>query len=191
MAASLVILTGASGSGKTTLAREIQTQKLPGCEVLFFDSIGVPSIEGMRTFGTGHQPGGAWQRAMTLQWMERIALLLRAGTSLLFEGQMRIAFILEALEASGIPNAHIVLVDCDNATRRARLHLDRNQPELANADMMGWSDYLRNEAMQTGCEILDTASLPFPDCCERILQLLVQTIGPIPSENGNAHPDRR
>jgi energy-coupling factor transporter ATP-binding protein EcfA2 len=172
MAPSLVILTGASGSGKTTLAGAIQQACPPHCEVLFFDSVGVPSAEAMRAFGDGHQPGGAWQRATTLQWMERIAAKLHAGISVLFEGQMRIAFIHEALALSGIEGAHIILVDCDDATRDARLHIDRNQPELANADMMAWSRYLRDEATQTGCEILDTGLIPLNECQDRIVRLL-------------------
>jgi dephospho-CoA kinase len=172
MTSSLVILTGASGSGKTTLARAIQQTGPPHCEVLFFDSVGVPSSEAMRAFGDGHQPGGAWQRAATLDWIERIALMLRAGTSVLFEGQMRIAFIHEALVLSGIAGAHILLVDCDDVTRRARLHADRNQPEFANADMMAWSRYLRDEAIKSDCEILDTGSVSFENCLSRIHQLL-------------------
>ena len=173
MAPSLVILTGASGSGKTTLARAIQQACPSHCKVLLFDSVGGPSVETMRAFGDGHQPGGAWQRATTLQWMERIAVKRRAGISVLFEGQMRIAFIHEALAVSGIEGAHIILVDCEDATRRARLHDDRNQPELANADMMAWSRYLREEATQAGCEILDTGTIPLENCRHRILKLLV------------------
>lgn len=170
MPASLVILTGASGSGKTTLARAIQQSCPAHCEVLFFDSAGVPSPEEMAAFGDGHQPGGAWQRATTIQWMERIAGTLRTGTSVLFEGQMRIAFIREALALSRIEGAHIVLLDCDDATRAARLHLDRNQPELANADMMAWSRYLRDEAGFAGCEILDTGKVTLAQCRDHILQ---------------------
>jgi energy-coupling factor transporter ATP-binding protein EcfA2 len=172
MPPSLVILTGASGSGKTTLARAIQQSRPPQCEVVFFDSVGVPSRAEMRAFGDGHQPGGAWQRATTIQWMERISPMLRAGTSVLFEGQMRIAFIYEALSLAGIEAAHIVLVDCDDTTRRARLHLDRNQPELADSDMMAWSRYLRGEAKQADCEILDTGTMSLEQCREHILQLL-------------------
>lgn len=172
MAPSFVILTGASGSGKTTIARAIQQAAPAHCEVLFFDSVGVPSADAMRAFGDGHQPGGAWQRATTLDWIERIAPVLRAGTSVLFEGQMRIAFIREALTRSGIEGAHILLVDCDDTTRSARLHLDRNQPELANADMMAWSRYLRDEAIHSACEILDTGKLSFENCRDRIRNLL-------------------
>jgi hypothetical protein len=45
---------------------------------------------------------------------------------------------------------------------------------LANTDMMAWSRYLRDEAMQTGCEILDTGAIPFEDYHDRILQLLAR-----------------
>jgi hypothetical protein len=104
--------------------------------------------------------------------MERIAGMLRSGTSVLLEGQMRIAFIREALTLSSIESAHIVLIDCDDTTRAARLHLDRNQPELANPDMMAWARYLRDEATREGCEILDTGTVAFEQCRERILRRL-------------------
>src|ERR1700733_15023387 len=108
---SIVILIGASGAGKTTLAQGVEKADFSG-ETLFFDSIGVPSAEVMASFGVGYQPGGAWQRAMTFHWMERIATIHATGRSILFEGQMRIAFVQEALEAEGIHDARIVLVDC-------------------------------------------------------------------------------
>jgi hypothetical protein len=52
------------------------------------------------------------------------------------------------------------------------LQVDRNQPELANADMLAWSRYLRDEATQAGCEILDTGVVPLEGCRKRIQQLL-------------------
>ncbi len=167
MAASLVILTGASGSGKTTLAKAVDAARLPGCEVVYFDSIGVPAAEEMAALGAE-----AWQRATTIQWIGRIAGLLRAGTSVLFEGQMRVAFLREALSLSAIEHAQIVLVDCDDATRTRRLRDDRNQPELANADMLNWSRYLRREAEETGCFVMDTGILSFKVCREHILACL-------------------
>ena len=100
MAGSLVILTGASGSGKTTIALELERAH-PEYDVFRFDTIGVPSAEVMATFGPGHQPGGAWQRAMTLQWFERLGATVAEGRSVIFEGQMRIAFIQEAPNAKG------------------------------------------------------------------------------------------
>ncbi len=169
MAGSLVVLTGASGAGKTAIALQCEKLGLLGVTVFRFDNMDVPSPEVMETYGTGHQPGGAWQRAMTFARLERIAPVLGAGTNVLFEGQMRIAFIKEALATSGIESARIVLVDCEDEVRIARLTQDRNQPELADANMMNWARYLREEAVREGCEILDTSSLSLKESVARVL----------------------
>lgn len=171
MAGSLVVLTGASGGGKTTIALAIGKMH-PEFSVFRFDTVGVPSAEVMATVGTGHQPGGAWQRATTLQWFERIAPILKAERNVLFEGQMRIAFIQDALATYDISNARLILVDCNDQTRTARLTNDRQQPELANDSMMRWSRYLREEAFEAGCEILDTGTLPLAESVRRIANYL-------------------
>lgn len=170
---SLVLLTGASGAGKTTIARSVENLGLPNCEVHFFDSIGVPSVEQMRReFGPGHEPGGAWQRAMTLQWMRRIRTILDRGASVLLEGQMRTAFIREALTENQISSAHVILLDCDDATRAKRLRVHRSQADLANRDMMNWAHYLREEAYAADVRILDTARLPIAECVRVIVECL-------------------
>jgi hypothetical protein len=171
MRGSLVVLTGASGSGKTTLARAVQ-ESCPVCDVLFFDSVGVPSPEKMEAWGEGHQPGGAWQRAMTLAWFARIAEIRKTGRAVLFEGQMRIAFIQEAMRASDTMDAQVILVDCDDATRSERLHGERGQPELADAQMMGWARYLREEAEKAGYEVLDTGARLRGECVELLCSRL-------------------
>jgi adenylate kinase family enzyme len=171
MAGSLVVLTGASGAGKTTIAHTIERMH-PQFTVLRFDTIGVPSAEVMATFGPGHQPGGAWQRAMTLRWFKRIAHILKSGDSVLFEGQMRIAFIKEALATHDIVGARVILVECDDKTRTARLMNDRQQPALANDNMMRWSRYLHQEAVEDCCEILDTGEVPLAESVPRIINYL-------------------
>jgi dephospho-CoA kinase len=173
MQAPFVILTGASGSGKTTVAQLFAEKYSHECEVFFFDSIGVPSVEEMLAqYGGGHQPGGAWQRAMTFHWIERAAAILATGRPVLLEGQIRIAFILEALATHGL-TAHIVLVDCDDQTRTERLHGERNQPDLANEQMMGWARYLREEAIAAHCEILETTTLSPNKSVARLHALLL------------------
>jgi hypothetical protein len=142
------------------------------CEVRFFDSIGVPTAEIMATYVGDYGPGGGWQRAMTMEWMRRIAPLLNSGKMVLFEGQMRIAFIEEAIAAVGITNARIILVDCSDSVRAARLTHDRQQPDLANENMMGWGRFLREEAKRGGYEILDTASIPFSSSVDQLLTYL-------------------
>jgi ABC-type nitrate/sulfonate/bicarbonate transport system substrate-binding protein len=58
--------------------------------------------------------------------MERIAPVVASGRPVLFEGQMRLAFIREALAAQGIKHARVVLVECDDATRTARFGCSRS-----------------------------------------------------------------
>ena len=167
---ALVIMTGASGSGKTAIATRIE-EKDRSITVLGFDTIGVPSADVIANFGSGYQPGGAWQRAMTFKWLDRISGFVAEGRNVLFEGQMRIAFIREALIASQIDNARILCVECDIATRMHRLRKDRLQPELANEDMMGWSRYLHQEALEAGYEILDTTHISLPESVNRVLAI--------------------
>ena len=168
----LVILTGASGSGKTTIAEQIERQHPKLARVFRFDSIGVPSSEErIARWGTGSGPGGGWQRAMTIEWLARIARDL--GTlPVLFEGQMRLSFIMEGLATAGIAQARIVLVHCDDATRMHRLRNERNQPDLANPDMMNWARFLRGEAEAGGFELLDTSKISIEGSVGYVCNLL-------------------
>ena len=168
----LLIMTGASGSGKTAIAKAIEADR-PSITVFHFDTIGAPSAEVMASFGTGHEPGGSWQRAMTLKWFERIATLVASGRAVLFEGQMRIAFIQEALNAFRIENARVLCVECDDSTRIHRLTHHRVQPELANESMMAWARYLHQEAIDAGCKILDTTNLSLADSVRAVLDELM------------------
>jgi hypothetical protein len=154
----LVILTGASGSGKTAIAEAIRVERPELAEVIHFDSIGVPSPDAMVA---GWGSGEAWQRAMTLKWMARIAGRSSECRAVLFEGQMRLAFVRQGLLAAGIADFHPMLVDCDDETRARRLIANRNQPELANPTMMNWAAHLRGEAREAGYEILDTSRMSF------------------------------
>jgi adenylate kinase family enzyme len=165
----LVVLTGASGSGKTTIAGAIKTGWAGLVEVLHFDQIGVPSSEAMVS---GWGSGEAWQRAMTLEWMTRIADKGDPGGAVLFEGQTRLAFLREALDSAGLANAHVILVDCDDATRARRLTLARRQPDLVNQKMMDWAGFLRREAHEAGYEVLDTATVPLVACVELVRERL-------------------
>lgn len=152
----VVILVGASGSGKSTIARAIAELYPETIEVLFFDSIGVPSTETM-TNEYGSVEG--WQRAKTYEWMQRLAPLSSSGRNVILEGQMRLSFISEGASAAGLYSYLPILIDCDDVTRARRLIVDRQQPELASDDMMKWAAYLRAEALDAGCDVLDTSMM--------------------------------
>lgn len=156
----LVCLTGASGAGKTTIAKACGR---PGLTILNKDSVGVPSPEDMKRLHGGPE---AWQRQATLDWMHRIAAM---DGDILFEGQTRFAFLEEALAANHL-TARLILIDCSDEVRRARL-TERGQPELADQNMMNWATYLRREAEAGGHQIVDTNDLSVATSADQILAM--------------------
>ena len=165
----MLILTGASGTGKTIVAQALATAR-SDVKMIFFDSIGVPDAGEMAAFGPEQ-----WQRATTIEWTKRLAPLVTSHQSVLFEGQMRLAFIHEALAAAGIANARILLFDCDDAVRVDRLTHERRQPELANEQMLRWASYLREEATRAGSQIVDTGRLSIGENVARVSRYLPPT----------------
>jgi hypothetical protein len=161
----LFILVGASGAGQTAIASAIEGRRPKVADVVYFDRIGVPTPKAMIA---GWGSGEAWQRAATLQWMERLGKLRDRQTPLLFEGQTRIAFVEEGLRFADVDNARIILVDCDDAVRSRRLHRERGQPALANNTMMSWAEHLRREAQVGNYDILDTSALTLDQSVDRV-----------------------
>jgi hypothetical protein len=105
---------------------------------------------------------------MTLTWMARIAALRGSDCPVLFEGQMRLAFVQEGLKSAGIADSRLILLDCDDATRMHLLVAHRKQPELANPAMMNWAALLRREARAGGYEVLDTSKLSLEEAVEHV-----------------------
>ncbi|HZM26629.1 MAG TPA: hypothetical protein VFB89_04695, partial [Gemmatimonadales bacterium] len=137
----ILVVTGASGAGKTTLVRGLEARSLLGVSCHYFDSIGVPPREVMeRDFGGGM----GWQEAMTRTWIERLSL--RPDRVAVLDGQTRPSTVRAAFHLAGIREGAIVLIDCAAAERNRRLHGDREQPELASAQMDTWAAYLKGQA---------------------------------------------
>lgn len=63
-------------------------------------------------------------------------------------------------------------MDCDDATRRERLTHDWLQPELASESMMGWASFLRQEALDADCDILDATDLGLAQSVGAVLAIL-------------------
>jgi thymidylate kinase len=165
----IVILIGASGSGKTTIAQAIERRHADVVDVFRFDQIGVPPAEQMiAEYGSGEE----WQRAKTIAWMMKLAHIRKRGRRLLFEGQTRLSSLAAgAVTAGGLPYLPI-LIDCDEETRSRRLRFERQQPEFANETMMNWARWLRRDASERGCEILDTSALSLEQCISLIMARL-------------------
>jgi len=57
----------------------------------------------------------------------------------------------------------------DDASRESRLRINRRQPELADARMMNWTRFLRNEADANSILKLDTTRSSIEECVSEIL----------------------
>lgn len=165
----LIILTGASGSGKTTIVNSLKTN--PALCYLnlvthSFDSIGIPPINEMiDSCGSIEN----WQRTQTHLWIERIQSESAKYDYVVFEGQMRIAFIKEALKKNNLQGSQIILIDCTDSVRRTRLIEHRNQPELVNDEMLQWAQFLRAEAAEaTICQV-DTSFLSAQEAAQAVI----------------------
>jgi hypothetical protein len=151
---TLYFVIGASGSGKTSAVREFERTDRSGLKTFFFDSIGVPSPEErIEKWGSGD----GWQRAMTIEWVKRIKSEL-ANSKALLDGQTRPSFIAEACGTNNVRPYKVILLDCSEDVRRARL-LQRGQPELSDQQMMDWARYLLRETTEIGGEIIHNDDL--------------------------------
>jgi chloramphenicol 3-O-phosphotransferase len=164
---AFVILTGASGAGKSTIAQAIEDAH-PEIVVYQSDRIGFPSDEIIASYGPMDEPGGPLQRGFALHWFGVFAKDLQAGKPVLLDAQLRIKFIHEALALHGIENARILLVECVDESREARLH-GRGNPELVHWDMSNWGRYLHREAEQYGHQVLDTTHASVEQSVARVL----------------------
>jgi hypothetical protein len=104
--------------------------------------------------------------------MAKLAQVIKTGRKVLFEGQIRLAFLADGATAAGAFDYLPILVDCDDETRVKRLTADRGQPELANEEMMNWAQYLRHEAKDNGCEVLDTSLLSLDEAVSYVMTRL-------------------
>lgn len=183
--ASLLVITGASGSGKTAIVQALARNPRPGVTYHHFDSVGVPSpAEITSRFGSPED----WQTAWTHKWVSRLHEDPAAGRLAVLEGQMRPGVVADAFRASRVRGGRILLLDCRPEVRTQRLGQLREQPELANTQMMTWAAYLRGQADALHVPTLDTSDLTLDQAADqvrshvaRILASLdVQAVSPEP-----------
>ena len=146
---AILVLTGASGAGKTTLILKLNELAIPGVMGINCDRVKIEVDE---------TADPADRQANILRYW--IAYLVQPETGIelaVLDTQIRPHLALEVLNEAAIEYAQIVLVDCDPEKRNERLHVDRNQPELANPRMDCWAAYLRGQADALKLSIIDTS----------------------------------
>ena len=153
MKCKIFVLIGASGTGKISLANHLH-DKLDNTkyEIYNFDSIGVPQSDEMtRLYGSPTE----WQKVKTEEWIKKLTSHVLKKT-IIFEGQMNPNFVREAFKELNFKNYEIILIDCEEKELIRRLVEERNQPELANEDMLNWLKYLRQESKKYNYKNIDT-----------------------------------
>lgn len=166
----IVFISGASGAGKTSSVKALDKTLQNSVECLFFDNIGVPSIEEMiEEYGSDE----GWQQAMTEHWLEIILKVYQDKDCVILEGQMNLDFIFAAIEKLPVKHYQVILFDCENTVRHERLKTDRNQPDLVNAQMDTWAAFLRKQAIERKVPIIDTSHDSLPEIVERLRQIIL------------------
>lgn len=157
----IYFIIGASGSGKTTIVKTLETNYPNTYKIVYFDSIGVPSLTEMNIKYNGPEE---WQRIKTFEWVKKIKEMLISNASVILDGQTRPKFIEEACIENKVTSYEVVLFDCSDAERNKRL-VARGHSELANEQMMNWAKYLRQESQKRAYKIIDNTGLT----CEETL----------------------
>ena len=150
---AILVMTGASGSGKTTLLRSLEAMEIPDVACFQCDAI------------YDELPGEVWagcaaaQDAILEHWVKR-ALDQPALELAVLDTQIRPQEALAVLQRLGIEVHQVVLVECEQAEREARLRGARAQPELVSPQMENWAAYLRGQADALGLDRVDTSRAP-------------------------------
>jgi energy-coupling factor transporter ATP-binding protein EcfA2 len=164
---AILVLTGASGAGKTTLALRLNELAIPGVKGINCDRVEVKVDE---------TADGADRQAEILRyWISHLSQPETGVELAVLDTQVRPHRALEVLSQAAIDYTQIVLVDCDPVKRNERLHLERRQPELANAQMDCWAAYLRGQADALNLSIIDTSN-DAPDKSLAELELIVRNL---------------
>lgn len=162
----IITITGASGVGKTFTTTELTKTifKDKNIKVFHFDDMELPNWEELEDVKK-------WQEEATVEWIDKLVEIAQAeNTHIIFEGSTEIKFYLQGFEKHGYTDYKVLLFDCSEATMKARL-MQRGQPELYNANMIGWLNYLRKEAIERNVEIIETDQLSMEAIGQRIMTL--------------------
>ena len=162
---AVLVLIGASGAGKTTLVRRLTELGLDGVRCSHSDDELLPSPEEL---AARFSDGEAFQAWVLDTWLGRVDCGGEDVRVAVLDTQARPATVQAALARHGFSRGSALLVDCHAGERNARLCGPRGQPELANAQMDDWAEYLRRQADALGVPRLDTTGRELDDCLDEL-----------------------
>ncbi|NET32866.1 MAG: AAA family ATPase [Cyanothece sp. SIO1E1] len=163
----IIAITGASGVGKTTILKEL-SKIVSGngrVKVFHFDDMELPNWDEL-------DDSKKWQQEATIEWIDKLVHSARNDdTHILFEGSTEIKFYIEGFRKNSYQDYQLLLFDCSEETMKHRL-IERGQPELFHANMIGWLNYLRREAKQTKVEVIETDKSTISEIVQGLIEKL-------------------
>lgn len=135
----LFLLFGSAGAGKTAALEALRRRALPGLAIHDFDEIGVPPRADL-----------AWRQRGNEHWVRRALEYQRERVDLLLAGQTPLGELLATPSAQRLEAISACLLDCDDATRLARLR-PRGRGWIARGggrlrDYFNWAEWMRRHA---------------------------------------------
>lgn len=132
------LLSGSSCSGKTLALEELHG-RVDGLAIHDFDEIGVPAGADLE-----------WRHRANEQWVQRALEYQAEESDLLLAGQTPLGELLAAPSASKLEAISACLLDCDDATREARLRARGPEWLLRTGgtlpDYLKWAGWMRGHA---------------------------------------------
>ncbi len=150
----ILMFNGASGSGKTTIAKPL-SEKL-SAEWIHPDGLWDPTDD---------------QRTATFRAVE-MACQLRDSGLVIIDKQFRHEFMLDAFEKHEVVNGNQILIHCSDEERTKRLLQRDNWHEGMLGSMLGWSQFLLDQAIANGVDIVDTTNTDPATTMSEILSIL-------------------
>jgi len=161
----IIAITGASGVGKTSILKEVSKNfsENKNVKIFHFDDMDLPNWEEL-------EDSKKWQEEATIEWIDKLVKTARKeNVHILFEGSTEIKFYIQGFEKNGYSNFKILLFDCSEEIMKNRL-IQRGQPELYHSNMIGWLNYLRNEAIERNIEIVRTDKSTISEIGQKIIE---------------------
>ena len=159
--AAILVLTGASGSGKTTLLRAVEAMEIQAVACFQCDTIYHDLSAEVRA------DGEVAQDAILEHWVKR-ALDQPAIELAVLETQIRPHKAQAMLRRLGVAVHQVVLVECEQSEREARLRGPRARAELASPQMENWACYMRGQADALALDSINTSGVPISDSSARL-----------------------
>ncbi|MBA3239478.1 MAG: hypothetical protein H0T62_14205 [Parachlamydiaceae bacterium] len=88
------------------------------------------------------------------------------------DGQTRPLFIEEACIENEITAYAVILIDCSDKERTKRL-VARGHSDLANAQMMNWARYLKQESQKRDYPIIDNTHLTVEETLKELVRHVI------------------